>query len=30
MQERPTNDLVAYESYVRAVSLMDEATYEDT
>src|SRR5437016_8266851 len=28
MQERPTTDLVAYDFYVRAKSLMDKATYE--
>src|SRR5437667_490091 len=27
MQERPTNDLVAYDLYVHAASLIDEATY---
>jgi len=28
IQERPTSDLVAYDHYVRAVSLLDKATYE--
>jgi TolB-like protein/Tfp pilus assembly protein PilF/predicted Ser/Thr protein kinase len=28
MQERPTKDLVAYDLYVRAVSLIDKAAYE--
>ena len=27
IQERPTNDLVAYDDYVRAVSLIDQAAY---
>ena len=29
IQERPTNDLVAYDLYVRAVSLIDKAAYEE-
>src|SRR5262249_26123137 len=29
MQERPTNDLVAYDHYVRAVSLIDEGAYAE-
>src|SRR5438046_8034994 len=27
MQERPTHDLVAYDSYVHAAALIDEASY---
>jgi serine/threonine protein kinase/tetratricopeptide (TPR) repeat protein len=29
MQERPTKDLVAYDLYVRAVSLIEKAAYEE-
>jgi serine/threonine protein kinase/tetratricopeptide (TPR) repeat protein len=29
IQERPTKDLVAYDLYVRAVSLIEKATYEE-
>jgi serine/threonine protein kinase/TolB-like protein/Tfp pilus assembly protein PilF len=29
IQERPTNDLVAYDLYVHAVSLIDKAAYEE-
>ncbi len=29
IQERPTNDLVAYDYYIRAVPLIDEGAYKD-
>ena len=29
IQERPTNDLVAYDFYVQATSLIDKAAYEE-
>ena len=30
IQERPTKDLVAYDFYVQATSLIDKAVHEDT